>query len=153
MTAAGKLVEDDSESPNIGLDAGVAGNKLLGGHVADGAAACGVGGGDGRVAGQAGLGRIEARVFRMEPAGKAEVENLYQAAIGEHHVLRLEVAMKDAQRVRSLESVGDLDADGEHKLEHGGTARDETVERRPDALRAGWWCEAAQPKACRCAGS
>jgi hypothetical protein len=65
----------------------------------------------------------------MQAAREAEVENLDQAAVGEHDVLRLEVAMKDAQRVRGLETVGDLNADREHQLEAGRAARDERVER------------------------
>jgi hypothetical protein len=37
--------------------------------------------------------------------------------------------MEDAQRVRGLEAVGDLDTDGEHELEAGRPARDKLVER------------------------
>ena len=57
MTAADQLVENDAQRPHIGLHARLAGDKLLGRHVADGAAARGVGGGDGGILGQGGLGR------------------------------------------------------------------------------------------------
>ncbi len=42
MTAAGKFVQDHAERPYIRLHAGLAGNKLLGRHVANSAAARGV---------------------------------------------------------------------------------------------------------------
>ena len=64
-----------------------------------------------------------------KPPRQAEVENLDQAAVGEHHVLRLQVAMKDAQRMRGLQSVRNLDAHREHQLQSRRPARDELVER------------------------
>ena len=42
MPAGGELVEDEAEGEDIGLDAGLAGDKLLGRHVGDGASASGV---------------------------------------------------------------------------------------------------------------
>ena len=65
----------------------------------------------------------------MQAARQAEVENLYQAAIGQHHVLRLQVAMKDAQRMRSLQAVGNLNAHRKHKLRTRRTARNQLVQR------------------------
>ena len=44
MAAGGELVEDEAEGEDVGLDAGLAGDELLGRHVGDGAAAGGVGG-------------------------------------------------------------------------------------------------------------
>src|SRR5207249_2244707 len=40
----GELIEDEAEGEDVGLDAGLAGDELLGRHVGDGAAAGGVGG-------------------------------------------------------------------------------------------------------------
>ena len=103
MTAAGQFIENDAQRPDVGLHARLAGDELLGRHVADGSAARGVGRRHRRILGQRGLGGIEARIFRGQAARQAKVEDLGQAAIGEHHVLRLQVAMKDAQRVRGLQ--------------------------------------------------
>src|ERR1700733_8861010 len=116
MATACQLIKDDAERPHVRLHAGLPGDELLGRHVANGAAARSICGGDGCVLSEAGLGRIEVCVFRMEAAREAEVENLDQAAVSEHYVLRFEIAMKDAERMRCLETVGDLDADGEDKL-------------------------------------
>ncbi len=65
MAAAGQLIKDDAEGPDIGLNAGLAGDELLGGHVADGAAAGGVGSGHGGIFGERGLGRVEGGVFGL----------------------------------------------------------------------------------------
>ena len=111
MPPAGQFVQDHAQRPHVRLHARVAGDKLLRRHVADRAAARRIGGGHRRILGQRRLAWIEACVFGRQPTRQAEVENLYQSAIGQHHVLRLQVAMKDAQRMRSLQSVGDLDAD------------------------------------------
>jgi hypothetical protein len=79
---------------------------------------------------QAGLGWIEARIFGSEPPRQAEVQNLDQAAVGQHHVLRLQIAMKDAQRVRRLQAVGNLDAHRKHSCRLAGP--------RAISLSSGW---------------
>lgn len=133
MSAGGELVEDEAEGEDVGLDAGLAGNELLGGHVGDSAATRGVGGawnGLGRtdfafVDGAAG---IELGLIGAEAASKAEVEDLDEAAVGEHDVGGLEVAMEDSEQVGGGEAVGDLNAGGEDQLEAGGALVDEFVE-------------------------
>ena len=132
MAAGGELVEDEAEGEDVGLDGGLAGDELLGRHVGDGAAACGVGGaGDGvgaRFALADGAGGVELGLVGAEAAGEAEVEDLDEAAVGEHDVGGLEVAMEDAEVVRGGEAVGDLDAGGEDELEAGRAFGDELVE-------------------------
>ena len=65
MAAGGEFVEDEAEGEDVGLDAGLAGDELLGRHVGDGAAARGVGGaGDG-------LGRADFAL--VDGAGGVEV--------------------------------------------------------------------------------
>ena len=65
----------------------------------------------------------------MQPARQPEVENLYQAAVGQHHVLRFQVAVKDAQRVRGLQAVGNLDADRKQQLQTRRPALDQLIQR------------------------
>jgi hypothetical protein len=65
----------------------------------------------------------------VPPAGEAEVEDLDEAAVGEHDVGGLEVAVEDAQVVGCREAVRGLDAGGEDELEAGWTFGDELVER------------------------
>ena len=133
VAAGGELVEDEAEGEDVGLDAGLAGDELLGRHVGDGAAARGVGGaGDGLgradfalVDGAAG---VELGLVGAEAAGEAEVEDLDEAAVGEHDVGGLEVAVEDAEVVGGGEAVGGLDAGGEDELEAGGAFGDELVE-------------------------
>ncbi len=76
-----------------------------------------------------GLAGIEGCVLRTEPTRQSEVENLYQSAVSEHYVLRLQVAVKDAERVRGLQTVGNLDADRKQQLQTGGPLGDELLER------------------------
>ena len=129
MAAAGKLVEDDAEGPEVGLDGALAGNELLGGHVSDSAAAGGIGGNGVSGLPARGFGGVELGFFGRETAGEAEVEDLGEAAVGEHNVGGLKVAMEDAERVGGGESVGDLDADGQDELEAGWPFGDELVKR------------------------
>jgi hypothetical protein len=110
MTSAGQFIEDDAERPEVALDAALAGDELLGRHVGDGASAGGVGRGGGVGGATGGLRGIEFCFFKVDAARETEVENLGQAAVGEHDVRGLEIAMKDAERVGGAETVGDLDA-------------------------------------------
>ena len=129
VAAGGELVEDEAEGEDVGLNSGLPGDELLGRHVGDGAAAGGVGAAFGGGAiGLLGSGGVEVGLVGAEAAGEAEVEDLDEAAVGEHDVGGLEVAMEDAERVRGGEAVGDLDAGGEDELEAGGALGDELVE-------------------------
>ena len=129
MASADQLVEDQPEREDIGLHAGAAGDELLRRHVCDGAAARGVGRlGRGRRA-TACAGWVEVGLVPIEPSGQAEVEDLDQAAVGEHDVGGLQVAMEDAEPVRGGEAVGDLDAGGERELQAGRALGDHLVER------------------------
>src|SRR5205814_6438322 len=59
-----------------------------------------------------GLDGVAVRRRRPRPRlGQAEVEQLYHAVARDEDVLRLEVAMDDAARVRRREAVGDGRAD------------------------------------------
>ena len=125
MASAGELIEDDAEGPEVGLDAALSGDELLGGHVGDGAAAGGVGGDGGAGLATGGFGGVEVELFGREAAGEAEVEDFGEAAVGEHDVGGLEVAMKDAEGVGGGEAVGNLDANRKDELEAGGALRNE----------------------------
>src|SRR5580704_19745360 len=103
MAPASQLEQDDAERPHIRLHARLAGDELLRRHVADGAAARSVRRGNRCVPGQRRFRWIKTGFFRAEAAREAEVEDLYQAAVREHDILRLEVAVKDAKRVRGLQ--------------------------------------------------
>src|ERR1700732_4894124 len=113
MAAGGELVEDEAEGEDVGLDAGLAGDELLGRHVGDGAAAGGVGSSGDRGALVDGAAGVELGLVGAEAAGEAEVEDLDEAAVGEHDVGWLEVAVEDAEVVSGGEAVGGLDAGGE----------------------------------------
>ena len=89
----------------------MAGHKLLRGHIANSAAARGVRRGNRCVPGKRRSGWIEACLFRTQTPRQAEVKNLYQASIREHYILRLQVAMEDAERVRCLQAVCNLNTD------------------------------------------
>jgi hypothetical protein len=73
-------------------------------------------------------GGIEVGLVEIEAAGEAEVEDLDEAAVGEHDVGWLEVAMEDAELVRGGEAVGDLDSGGERELQAGPALGDDLVE-------------------------
>src|SRR5882757_5509086 len=92
-----KLVEDDSERKDVGALVDFGGESLLGRHVLHGSDDV------------AGLG--EAVV--IDGAGKAEVHNENAAAGFTHDVLRLEVAMDDADGMCGLESFCNLTDDGD----------------------------------------
>ena len=129
MAAARQLIENYAERPHVRLHARLPGHKLLRRHIADRSAARRIRRGNRRIPRQYRLRGVKARVLRPQPPRQAEVQNLHQAAIGEHHVLRLQVAMKDAERVRCLQSVGDLDADGKQQLQTRRPTDDELVKR------------------------
>ena len=129
MAPTHQLIQNQAKRPHIRLHTRLAGNKLLRRHVTDSATARGVGGSHRCVPGESRFRGVEACVLGAQPASQAEVENLHQAAVCQHHVLRLQVAVKDAQRVRRLQAVRNLNADGKNKLQTRGTARNEPVER------------------------
>jgi hypothetical protein len=62
--------------------------------------------------------------------GQAEVENLGVTTLGDKNIGGLNVAVNDATGVRGVESVGDLDAKGEDRLQFHRTACDQVLERR-----------------------
>ena len=128
VASAGEFVEDQAEREDVGLDGRATGDELLRSHVGDGAAACGVGGLGWRRRAAAGGGGVEVGFVQAELAGEAEVEDLDQAAVGEHDVGGFEVAMEDAELVRGGESVGGLYARGEDELEAGWAFGDDLVE-------------------------
>ena len=68
--------------------------------------------------GQPQLGRLVATDRRpaAQPAGQAEVEDLHQPVVGDHHVLRLEVPVHDAGRVSGRHARGDLAGDRQERL-------------------------------------
>jgi hypothetical protein len=117
MASADQLIENQAEGEYIGLHAGPAGHELLRRHVRDGAAARGVGGLGWRRRAPARAGRIEVGLVQIQLARQPEVEDLDQAAVGQHHIGRLQVAMEDAQLVRRGEPVGDLDARRKRQLQ------------------------------------
>ncbi len=125
----GELVEDQTEGEDVGLDAGLARDELLRRHVGDRSTAGGVGGAGGRrgvLAG--GTGRVKVGLVGGEAPGEAEVEDLDQAAVGQHDVGGLQVAMEDSQVVRSGETFRYLDTGRQNELEGGRTLGDELVE-------------------------
>ena len=100
------FIEDTPEGKDVRARVYIFPLRLLGRHIEDGA--------DG-MAGQ------RERHFRGRAAGRtaqlseAEVEQLHQAALGDHHVARLQVAMHDARFMRGGQCVGHLDG----VLNHG----------------------------------
>ena len=96
VAAGGELVEYEAEGEDVGLDGGASGDELFRGHVGDGAAASGVGAtaGGSLVAADAG---VWLGVVGCETASETEVEDLDQAAVGEHDVGGFEIAMEDAE--------------------------------------------------------
>jgi hypothetical protein len=102
------LVDHHPQRPEVGRRPRALAAQLLGGHVgggADGDPLLGDGGG-------------------VHPAGEAEVEQLHPAVRQHHHVLRLEVAVHDAGRVRGGEGGGELAGD------RGGVGDREAAVRR-----------------------
>ena len=67
------------------------------------------------------VGRRGARCFlllcRVQRLRKPEVQNLGVPALGDEDVRGLDVTMDDAFGVRSVERIGDLDSDGEQRLQ------------------------------------
>ena len=84
MTAGGKLIEDEAEGEEIGLDGGLAGDELLRSHVGDGATPGGVGGAEGRSGTGGGMvGGIELDLFQLQAAGETEVEDFDESALSQ----------------------------------------------------------------------
>ena len=69
------------------------------------------------------------RGFRHRELGEAEVEHLRLAPPRDENIRRLDVAMHDAAGVRSLERVGDFQAEIEHALERQRARRDLVLQR------------------------
>ena len=67
--------------------------------------------------------RVRVVFGRRDELGQAEVEDLHEAVLGDHHVFRLQIAMDDSLLVRGGEAVGDL----------RGDVQDAAVRRRPAA--------------------
>ena len=104
------------------------GDELLGRHVADGAAAGRIGGGNlGLVRGA--LEAVFGLVLWMQSPCQTKVENLHQPTVGQHHVLRFQIAMEDAERVRCIQAIGNLYADRKNQLERCRAACNQAVKR------------------------
>ena len=97
MSQGGNLVRDASEGPDVGLE----GVGLVGAHLG------------GEVVGGAGDGGGEV-VRALEDAGDAEIAEFDDAAATEEDVLRLEVAVHDAESVDVVERERDLRRPVEH---------------------------------------
>ena len=124
-----ELVEDEAKSEDVGLNRRLAGDELLGGHVSDSSATSGIGGTErGKISSVCGPGGIKVCLVEREATGEAEVEDLDEAAIGEHDIGGLKVAMKDAKGMCGRETVRDLDPSRENELEAGRTFGNELVE-------------------------
>ena len=111
MASACELIQNHSQSPNVGLHARLASDELLRRHVADRAAPRGVRCGDRCVFCQRRFARVKSGFLWLKASRQAKIEYLDESAFGQHHVLRFQVSMKDAQRMRSLQTICDLDAD------------------------------------------
>ena len=105
-----QLVEHDAEREEIGAMVELEPERLLGAHVARRAEHLAELG--------ARRGALGARAVRLGHAGDAEIEDLGgPAAIAEHDVRRLDVAVDDAEPVGIIERAGDLGADPGDGLE------------------------------------
>ena len=130
LTAEGRfprqhLVEQRAEGEEVAARVHVAPPHLLGRHVGGGAKdAPGV-----RVAPRRRVGSALEGRSRTQQLGEAEVDDLGVSRLGEHHVLRLQVAVNDAARVRLDQALGHLDREVERAggLDRG--ARDRGGER------------------------
>ena len=97
--AAGQLVEHDAQRIDVAGDADRLAGDLLG---------CGIGG---RQAPAGDLGQLMVGLLAgvVEQAGDAEVQQLGRAALVEHHIAGLEVAVHDQLGVRMLDGACHLD--------------------------------------------
>src|SRR5579875_1114200 len=73
--------------------------------------------------------RAGLRFGRRHPARQAEVEDLHQSSVGEHYVLRFQVAVKNALGVGGFKSIGDLNPHRDHKLRTCRSPRNQPIER------------------------
>ena len=131
MSSARQLVQNHPQRPDVRLHTRLPRHKLLRSHVANGSPARRERRWHRRFIGRHRLCRIDTRVVRRQPPRETEVQYLHQATIGQHHVLRLQVTVKDAQRVRRLQPIRDLNADRQYKLQVRGTALNQRVQRLP----------------------
>jgi hypothetical protein len=117
MPAAGHLVQDQPDGKDVRLHAGLARNELLRRHVGNRPAACRIGRAHQRRLHRLHRHRgVEVQVFALQLPRQPEVQYLDQAAIGQHDVGGLQVAMEYPQPMRRRQSVGDLHPARKHQL-------------------------------------
>ncbi len=84
--------------------------------------------------GNRGLGGRAGRFRWPRPSrrhlGQPEIQNLCVPALGDKNIGRLDVAMNNALRVRSVECVGNLDAQRQQRIEFHRTVADDMFQRR-----------------------
>ena len=108
------LVEHDAERVDVGLPVDVVAERLLGRDVVRRAEHAAVGG----------------QPLLLQRAGDAEVGDLGGALLVDEDVLRLDVAVDDAARVRGAERAGDLDRVGDRLVDRQAPhAADPLLER------------------------
>ena len=117
--AGGQLVEDHAQREDVAGERGRLAADLLRGQIARRA--------EEALArlGEAELGRLVGaeRAEPAEPAGQAEVEDLHDLLVADHHVLGLEVAVHDAGLVGGRHARGDLAGDREQLVERQRSGR------------------------------
>jgi len=119
------LIQHDSEGEDIGTVVERSADRLLGAHIRDGAHH------DARH--RDGLARdVRVRACRSGPVmfGQPEIEDLDVAVRRDHHVVRLDVAVHDAVRVRGMQPVSDLNPDSDNLIKRDRCLRD-SVSQRP----------------------
>ena len=116
-SARGHFIENNTERKQIAAGIESLAERLLGGHVGDGAH--GAARTRQKLRGQclrAGAGVF--RIFRSPVNfGESKIENLGVPARGKENVGRLDVAVKDAFGVRGIQRIGNIDAHVEKTLE------------------------------------
>jgi hypothetical protein len=68
---------------------------------------------------------------RLNELGKAEIQHLHQALVGDHDVARLQVAVDNARGVRGRKGVGDLHRVFQRFRPGETLASDDPVQRPP----------------------
>ncbi len=111
MRAGQHLVEDDTQSEDVGARVGTLATEDFRSHVDRRAA------GDAALRERLGSGHGQGRIGAGNAARHAEVEQLDLAGGGEHDVLRLNVAVENAFGVGGCEGVDALKSDGEEAIE------------------------------------
>ncbi len=130
MPSAHQLIQNNAQRPHIALHAALPGHKLLRRHIRDGAASRRVGLPSGPRTRRR-LPWVELRILNRQPPRQTKVEDLHQSPIGQHHVCRLQVAMKDPQQMRRAQTVRDLDAHRQHQLQTRRPLSNDLVQRLP----------------------